>query len=61
MDWPATLELTLDGIAQGGEGVGRWQERVVFARGGLPDERVQVRLRDALVLDYEPAPPRQDR
>jgi 23S rRNA (uracil1939-C5)-methyltransferase len=46
MDWPATLELTLDGIAQGGEGVGRWQERVVFARGGLPDERVQVRLRE---------------
>jgi 23S rRNA (uracil1939-C5)-methyltransferase len=46
MDWPATLELTLDGIAQGGEGVGRWQERVVFARGGLPGERVQVRLRE---------------
>ncbi|MEO7909068.1 MAG: 23S rRNA (uracil(1939)-C(5))-methyltransferase RlmD [Roseiflexaceae bacterium] len=46
MDWPATLELTLDGIAQGGEGVGRWHERVVFARGGLPGERVQVRLRE---------------
>ena len=46
MDWPPTLELTLDGIAQGGEGVGRWQERVVFARGGLPGERVQVRLRE---------------
>src|SRR5215212_7490148 len=46
MDWPATLEITLDGIAQGGEGVGRWQERVVFARGGLPGERVQVRLRE---------------
>ena len=46
MDWPATVELTLDGIAQGGEGVGRWQERVVFARGGLPGERVQVRLRE---------------
>jgi 23S rRNA (uracil1939-C5)-methyltransferase len=46
MDWPTTLELTLDGIAQGGEGVGRWQERVVFARGGLPGERVQVRLRE---------------
>jgi 23S rRNA (uracil1939-C5)-methyltransferase len=46
MDWPATLELTLDGIAQGGEGVGRWQDRVVFARGGLPGERVQVRLRE---------------
>src|SRR4029079_8975914 len=46
MDWPTNLELTLDGIAQGGEGVGRWQERVVFARGGLPGERVQVRLRE---------------
>jgi 23S rRNA (uracil1939-C5)-methyltransferase len=46
MDWPLTVELTLDGIAQGGEGVGRWQERVVFARGGLPGERVQVRLRE---------------
>jgi 23S rRNA (uracil1939-C5)-methyltransferase len=44
MDWPETLELTLDGIAQGGEGVGRWQERVVFARGGLPGERVRVAL-----------------
>jgi len=46
MDWPTTLELTLDGIAQGGEGVGRWQERVVFVRGGLPGERVQVRLHE---------------
>ncbi|MBK9715857.1 MAG: 23S rRNA (uracil(1939)-C(5))-methyltransferase RlmD [Kouleothrix sp.] len=46
LDWPETLELTLDGIAQGGEGVGRWQERVVFARGGLPGERVLVRLRE---------------
>src|SRR6187401_3301850 len=46
MDWPATLDLMLDSIAQGGEGVGRWQERVVFARGGLPGERVHVRLRE---------------
>ncbi|HEU5101219.1 MAG TPA: 23S rRNA (uracil(1939)-C(5))-methyltransferase RlmD [Roseiflexaceae bacterium] len=46
IDWPSVLELTLDGIAQGGEGVGRWQDRVVFARGGLPGERVQVRLRE---------------
>ncbi len=42
--WPDTLELTLNGIAQGGEGVGRWNDRVVFARGGLPGERVCVRL-----------------
>ena len=46
MDWPETIELTLDGIAQGGEGVGRWNERVVFAAGGLPGERVAVALRE---------------
>lgn len=46
MNWTDTLELTLDGIAQGGEGVGRWQGRVVFVSGGLPGERVQVRLRE---------------
>jgi 23S rRNA (uracil1939-C5)-methyltransferase len=45
-DWPETLELTLDGIAQGGEGVGRWEGRVVFVGGGLPGERVRVRLRE---------------
>ena len=44
MNWPETLELTLDGIAQGGAGVGRWEGRVVFADGGLPGERVRVRL-----------------
>ncbi len=46
MNWPETLELTLDGIAQGGEGVGRWDGRVVFAGGGLPGERVRVQLRE---------------
>ena len=46
IDWPETLELALDGIAQGGEGIGRWQGCVVFARGGLPGERVRVRLRE---------------
>ncbi len=44
MEWPTTLELTVDGIAQGGEGVGRWEGRVVFVRGVLPGERVVVRL-----------------
>jgi 23S rRNA (uracil1939-C5)-methyltransferase len=44
VDWPEELELDLDGIAQGGEAVGRWHERVVFAGGGLPGERVRVRL-----------------
>jgi 23S rRNA (uracil1939-C5)-methyltransferase len=69
--WPATLELTLDGIAQGGEGVGRWNDRVVFARGGLPGERVRVSLTErhesyahalvAEVLEFSPdrVPPRQ--
>lgn len=42
--WPETIELTLSGIAQGGEGVGRWNERVVFARGGLPGEHVRVQI-----------------
>jgi 23S rRNA (uracil1939-C5)-methyltransferase len=46
MEWPETVELALDGIAQGGEGVGRWEGRVVFAGGGLPGERVRVRLRE---------------
>lgn len=46
MDWPEYLELTLDGIAQGGDGVGRVDGRVVFASGGLPGERVRVRLTD---------------
>jgi len=46
MNWPEMIELTLDGIAQGGDGVGRWHERVIFAAGGLPGERVRVRLRE---------------
>jgi 23S rRNA (uracil1939-C5)-methyltransferase len=69
--WPETLELSLDGIAQGGEGVGRWNERVVFARGGLPGERVRVYLTegrdsyahgvvaDVLAPSAERIPPRQ--
>ncbi len=38
------VELELERIAQGGAGVGRWQGQVVFAMGGLPGERVRVRL-----------------
>ncbi len=38
------LELTIDGIAQGGEGVGRWQGQVVFVAGALPGERICVRV-----------------
>ncbi|MEN9938640.1 MAG: hypothetical protein RLZZ387_5219 [Chloroflexota bacterium] len=46
MTWPDEIELDLDGIAQGGDAVGRWEGRVVFAAGGLPGERVVVRLRE---------------
>lgn len=44
--YPEELELTINDIAQGGDGVGRWEGRVVFATGGLPGERVRVRLHD---------------
>lgn len=46
MDSNDLLELTLDGIAQGGDGVGRHEGMVVFARGGLPGEHVRVRLNE---------------
>lgn len=44
--WPDEVELTVSGIAQGGDGVGRWQGRAVFASGALPGETVLVRLRE---------------
>ncbi|MFO7168665.1 MAG: 23S rRNA (uracil(1939)-C(5))-methyltransferase RlmD [Chloroflexota bacterium] len=47
MQWPETIELTLGGIAQGGDAVGRWEGRVVFVAGGIPGERVRARLREA--------------
>jgi 23S rRNA (uracil1939-C5)-methyltransferase len=46
VNWPAELELDLTGIAQGGAAVGRYEGRVVFAYGGLPGERVRLRLRE---------------
>jgi 23S rRNA (uracil1939-C5)-methyltransferase len=49
LDWPETVDMVIDGIAQGGEGVGRWEERVVFAGGGLPGEHVRVVLRERRV------------
>jgi 23S rRNA (uracil1939-C5)-methyltransferase len=66
LNWPDTLDLTLSGIAQGGEGVGRWEGRVVFAGGGLPGERVRVGLRERheayargdVVEVFEPSPDR---
>ncbi len=42
--WPDELDLQVTGIAQGGDGVGRWEGRTVFASGALPGERVRVRL-----------------
>lgn len=44
--YPEELELTIDDMAQGGDGVGRWEGRVVFATGALPGERVRVRLHE---------------
>ncbi|NJM06950.1 23S rRNA (uracil(1939)-C(5))-methyltransferase RlmD [Candidatus Gracilibacteria bacterium] len=38
------IELTIDSMAQGGEGVGRVDGQVVFVGGALPGERVRVRL-----------------
>jgi 23S rRNA (uracil1939-C5)-methyltransferase len=42
-----TLELTIDDLAFGGEGVGRADGYVVFVRGGLPGDRLRVRLTEA--------------
>lgn len=38
------IELTLDGIAQGGAAVGRVDGMAIFAHGGIPGERVRARL-----------------
>lgn len=43
-DWPAEVEIEIDALAQGGAGVGRWQDRPVFVAGALPGERVRARL-----------------
>src|ERR671922_2953569 len=42
-----SLELTIDDLAFGGEGVGRVDGYVVFVRGGLPGDRLRVRLTEA--------------
>jgi 23S rRNA (uracil1939-C5)-methyltransferase len=42
-----TIELTIDDLAFGGEGVGRADGYVVFVRGGLPGDRLRVRLTEA--------------
>jgi len=40
-----SLELAIDGTGHDGQGVGRWNDLVVFVPGALPGERVQARLR----------------
>jgi 23S rRNA (uracil1939-C5)-methyltransferase len=42
-----TLELVIDDLAFGGEGVGRADGYVVFVRGGLPGDRLQVTVTEA--------------
>src|SRR5215475_15061597 len=41
------LELTIHDLAFGGEGVGRADGYVVFVRGGLPGDRLRVRLTES--------------
>jgi 23S rRNA (uracil1939-C5)-methyltransferase len=38
------IELTLEDLSDRGEGVGRWQDRVVFVPDGVPGDRWRVRL-----------------
>src|SRR5881409_1328766 len=42
-----TLELAIEDLAFGGEGVGRADGYVIFVRGGLPGDRLRVRLVEA--------------
>jgi 23S rRNA (uracil1939-C5)-methyltransferase len=42
-----TLELSIEDLAFGGEGVGRADGYVIFVRGGLPGDRLRVRLVEA--------------
>src|SRR3982751_4200150 len=42
-----TLELSVEDLAFGGEGVGRADAYVVSVRGGLPGDRLRVRLTEA--------------
>jgi 23S rRNA (uracil1939-C5)-methyltransferase len=41
------LDLTIDDLAFGGEGVGRVQGYVIFVRGGVPGDRVRARVVEA--------------
>jgi 23S rRNA (uracil1939-C5)-methyltransferase len=42
-----TIELTIDDLAFGGEGVGRLDGYVMFVRGGMPGDRLRVRVVEA--------------
>src|SRR2546428_6506681 len=42
-----SLSGTIDDLAFGGEGVGRVDGYVIFVRGGIPGDRLQVRLDQA--------------
>src|SRR5256885_12643544 len=42
-----SLELTIDGLAFGGEGVGRVEGYVLFVRGAVPGDRVLVKVVEA--------------
>ncbi|MFQ5829757.1 MAG: 23S rRNA (uracil(1939)-C(5))-methyltransferase RlmD [Candidatus Methylomirabilia bacterium] len=60
------LSLTIDDLAFGGEGVGRVNGYVVFVRGGIPGDRLRVKLlqarprfgRGVIVRVEEPSPHR---
>ena len=38
------IDLTIDDLSNSGDGVGRWQERVVFVPNTVPGDTLQVRL-----------------
>src|SRR5439155_24127161 len=42
-----SLELTIDDLAFGGEGVGRVQGYVLFVRGAVPGDRVRAKVVEA--------------
>lgn len=39
-----TLELTITGLSSSGDGVGRWENRVVFVPDTVPGDHIQARL-----------------
>lgn len=42
--WPPDVDVSIDSLAQGGAGVGRWQARPVFVAGALPGEQIRAKL-----------------